>query len=246
MPLKRLNQRDVKRFSDYEEAAMGLQVVRLPEESGWFGYVIGDLVFMTIDRTSVEQLSGLLSEPWMRGADFPDGVGIPHQRAFEDWLASLPEAASPDDPVPRSELLAFGLIVPRYLPPAPSRPASVYGHLPFGWRCGSNDVFYRCEPWPKSRRIDQGTRTIKHGTYACPASELPFIPTGFAAIARYALPNLTPACFRWELQPVAGTVLDCGASVPLYGQSGGGVEVFFRTNTSNRGPIANPIVLPAL
>lgn len=67
MPLKRLNQRDVKRFSDYEEAAMGLQVVRLPEESGWFGYVIGDLVFMTIDRTSVEQLSGLLSEPWMRG-----------------------------------------------------------------------------------------------------------------------------------------------------------------------------------
>ena len=37
-----------------------------------------------------------------------------------------------------------------------------------------------------------------------------------------------------------------GASVPLYGQSGGGVEVMFPKGTKNRGPIANPVVLPIL
>ncbi len=88
--------------------------------------------------------------------------------------------------------------------------------------------------------------TIAKDTYAAPASEAPFAPTGFAAVARFALPNLMPACFRWELQPVAGTHLECGASVPLYGQSGGGVEVKFTSLTNNRCSIADPIVLPAL
>ena len=39
---------------------------------------------------------------------------------------------------------------------------------------------------------------------------------------------------------------ECGASVPLYGQSGGGVEVRFPTKATNRGPIPNPIVLPVM
>jgi hypothetical protein len=88
--------------------------------------------------------------------------------------------------------------------------------------------------------------TIAQDTYAAPASEAPFAVTGFAAVARFALPNLMPACFRYELQPVAGTLIECGASVPLYGQSGGGVEVKFTNLTNNRCAIADPIILPAL
>jgi len=65
-------------------------------------------------------------------------------------------------------------------------------------------------------------------------------------VARFALPSLMPACYRYELQPVTGTVIECGAAVPLYGQSGGGVEVKFTSLTKNRCPIADPIVLPAL
>jgi hypothetical protein len=56
-----------------------------------------------------------------------------------------------------------------------------------------------------------------------PASEAPFALTGFTVVARFALPNLMPACFRYELQPDAGTPVECGAAVPLYGLSGGGV-----------------------
>lgn len=102
--------------------------------------------------------------------------------------------------------------------------------------------------YPTSRKIDRSVNppTIAQDTYAAPASEAPFAVTGFAAVARFALPNLMPACFRYELQPVAGTLIECGASVPLYGQSGGGVEVKFTNLTNNRCAIADPIILPAL
>jgi hypothetical protein len=109
-------------------------------------------------------------------------------------------------------------------------------------------VIYRWEACPTSLRIDfkANPPTIAQDTYAAPASEVPFALTGFAAVARFALPSLKPACFRYELQPVAGTTIECGAAVPLYGQSGGGVEVKFPSLTKNRCPIADPVLLPEL
>src|ERR1700757_4465302 len=56
----------------------------------------------------------------------------------------------------------------------------------------------------------------------------------------FALPNRIPACHRYQLQPHANTDIECGASVPLYGQSAGGVEVKFVKQTNNRCAIANP------
>jgi hypothetical protein len=134
------------------------------------------------------------------------------------------------------------------LPAPPARPASIYGHLPFGTTTASDTVIYRWEAFPTSRRITRttGGGTIAADTYAAPASEMPFAPTGFSAVARFALPNLLPACFRWELQPLANTPIECGAAVPLYGQSGGGVEVKFPSSTTNRCPIADAVLLPAM
>ena len=149
---------------------------------------------------------------------------------------------------------------PPHLPPPPARPAYVYGHLPFFKTTGNDDVFYRYESFPTSIRILRPQALAPHlraiapdggivpGTYAAPASELPFMPTGLAAVARQALPSLMPARWRWELQPVIGTGILFGTSVPLYGQSGGGVEVRFDHPplTASRSPIANPVVLPVL
>lgn len=127
-------------------------------------------------------------------------------------------------------------------PPPPS--SVIFGHLPFEFQSTTNDVFYRFEAYPSSRRI-KGNK-IMAGTYAAPASELFFTPTGLSAVGRFALPSLLPACWRYELQPSSGSVIHCGASVPLYGQSGGAVEVCFPKPTRNRGPIANPVILPEL
>ena len=54
-----------------------------------------------------------------------------------------------------------------------------------------------------------------------------------------------PACYRWELQPQIA-ILDAVLVCTMNGQAGGGVEVKFLKETANRGPIANPVVLPPM
>src|SRR5215831_12422856 len=88
-------------------------------------------------------------------------------------------------------------------------------------------------------------REILSGTYGFPESELPFVPTGFAAVGRYALPDLPPACRRYEIIPPPGHTIECGASVPLYGQAGGGVEVRF-PKTFTAATLSGPTILPPL
>jgi hypothetical protein len=165
-------------------------------------------------------------------------ANMPRERrkdTFERWLAKLPSAP----------VLGYIVRPLNPLPATPARPPHIHGHLPFGAMTAADTVIYRWEAFPTSRRIDQDKRTIAQDTYAAPASEVPFAPTGFGAVARFALPNLWPACFRWEIQPDK-TFIECGASVPLYGQSGGGVEVRFPRPSFNRCPIADPVVLPAM
>ena len=227
---------------------MGLHVVVLPESrdlKSRLAFVVGDRVLLTDDERTVQQISELLNgESWLAPTSMwheSDVVG-----AFNNWWTELPAAPPDIVPLERAELAAMGVMpgAPRSgMMPVP--PRIIYGHLPFAV-VHRSDVFYRYEPFPTSRRIDQVNRKVTLGTFACPASEGPFVQSGFAAVGRFALPNLLPACFRWELQPISGTRMRCGASVPLYGQAGGGVEVCFDAGLLNRGPIANPVTVPAL
>jgi hypothetical protein len=242
--LLRLNKPQIDHFSEMPETAMGLHVTSSAGERERLVLVLGGVVAMVPDAAAFEEIAELMRQPWLQARrHMPFGERI---RAFDAWFEHLDAAPSLSDPPPRSNVSGLIIVYPSTLPSPPPPPLSIYGHLPFSGTTEPNDVFYRCEPWPTSRRIDQAKQEIASGTYACPESELPFFPTGFAAVGRYALPNLLPACFRWELQPATGSAVHCGASVPLYGQAGGGVEVCFDTLTKNRGPIANPTVLPAL
>lgn len=193
-----------------------------------------------------------LSQRWLT-RDLTDSE---RKESFEAWLRELPLPHGDIRPIQRADLLGAWPMPPGLrpvpiglLPPPPIRPSMIYGHLPFKVKTNNQTMIYRWEAFPTSRRIlrnavkDGGTIAVD--TYAAPSSEVPFAMTGFAAVARFALPNLLPACFRWELQPNPCD-LECGASVPLYGQSGGGVEVKFTALTTNRCPIADPVVLPAL
>ena len=172
-------------------------------------------------------------------------------RNFMEWFNDLPSLRNVTTATPLQAWVPFlgavGPVTPiGPLPYPPPPPSVIYGHLPFKAKTLADTVIYRWEAYPTSKRIDLVAKTIAKDTYAAPASEVPFAPTGFAAVARFALPNLMPACYRYELQPDANTDIECGASVPLYGQSGGGVEVKFVKQTNNRCAIANPVVLPAL
>ncbi|HEY1501187.1 MAG TPA: hypothetical protein VGF88_16560 [Acidobacteriaceae bacterium] len=248
MRLLRLRDIDQREFSKIAEVAMDCHLAQSLDEQ--FYLVIGHRVSILLnEQTLAEPEADLFGQPWLRG-------GLPRaerEGIFDNWLGGLAAAPALTATTPiqawRSFWNAFGPLTPiGTLPPAPPRPPSIYGHLPFSTTTTPETVIYRWEAFPTSRRIDRTVDppTIAADTYASPASEALFAVTGFAAVARFALPNLMPACFRWELQPMAGTQLECGASVPLYGQSGGGVEVKFTSLTQNRCSIADPVILPAM
>ncbi len=54
-------------------------------------------------------------------------------------------------------------------------------------------AFHRFSAFTPDRRVNPLTGDFLPGTYASPASELTFLPTGFAVVGRLALPNNLPA-----------------------------------------------------
>ncbi|MBS7587421.1 hypothetical protein [Ancylobacter defluvii] len=117
------------------------------------------------------------------------------------------------------------------------------GQLPFATRSQAGTVVYRWEPFPVSRRCRAGGSEIAAASFAAPEQERPFMPSGFAAASRLALPSLLPACFLYALEPAAGTAIECGTAGPM---SDGGVRMRFPHATPTRARIAAPAVLPPL
>ena len=75
------------------------------------------------------------------------------------------------------------------LPPPPPRPASIYGHLPFGTKTAGDTAIDRREATPtrrRSRRPPTGG-TIDRDTYGAPAPESPLAPTGGSVLHRVGL-----------------------------------------------------------
>ena len=244
MLLLQLSESQSEIFDKEPEAAMGFHFGEMDER---ICLILSGRVLMVPNlegmqqsyAASIEKSNYVADHLWFRRSE----------KAESDILAHLDRAPQTVGYLPRTHPLVMGFILnpPGYLPPAPARPAYIYGHLPFDGTTQANDVFYRCEHWLTSRRVLLSTGDILAGTYGFPESELPFVPTGFAAVGRYALPNLPPASRRYEIRPSAGYKLKCGAAVPLYGQAGGGVEVMFPNKfTNNVVPIPAPTVLQPL
>jgi hypothetical protein len=216
--------------------------------------VVGGLVVVVLDDGLQDELAKFFAATWR--PDAPPTNSIVDR--YLDWLKSLnePNEVEPIDAARESVAYAVSTNTP---PPPPNRtslvpvppgfPGSgtpVYGHLPFKTVTEDREVFFRWESWPTSRRVLTATMEVVPDTFASPHSEVPFIPTGFAAVGRAALPSIFPAVFRYEIKPPPPTPMLCGAVVPMFGQSGGGVEVCFTDRFTNLGPIADPIVFPPL
>lgn len=94
-------------------------------------------------------------------------------------------------------------------------------------------LFYRYSAFNPDRRVNSSGDFLP-GTYGAPESEVAFVPTGFLAVGRFALPNILPASFRYEITAPVGTCVDFGTVAPAYGQAGGGVEAYFAKGAKNR------------
>jgi hypothetical protein len=106
-------------------------------------------------------------------------------------------------------------------------------------------VFHRYSAFNPDRRINPLTGALLPGSYAVPESEFPFIPTGFAAVGRLALPLTAPASYVYLISAKAGTSVEFGTIAPAFGQSGGGVEAYFPAGATNTPPtVASPERIP--
>jgi hypothetical protein len=153
--------------------------------------VVSGLVAVVIEDGLQQELEAFLRATWRPVQ--PSAISIIQR--YEDWLKLLtePDQLEPID-APR-EWVAFSAST-NTPPPPPNRtsvvpsPAgppfntAVYGHLPFLSVTEDSEVFFRCEAWPTSRRVQLGTNTVVADTFASPRLEAPFLPTGFAAVAR--------------------------------------------------------------
>jgi hypothetical protein len=117
-------------------------------------------------------------------------------------------------------------------------PSSLVKHVSLS----ADRVFHRFSAFSPDLRVDPVTGNFLPGTYACPESELPFVPTGFAAVGRFALPNNLPASYHYEITAPKGTAVDFGTVAPAFGQAGGGVEAYFASGAVNAKspPTAHP------
>ncbi|HEV2322998.1 MAG TPA: hypothetical protein VGS10_03500 [Terracidiphilus sp.] len=96
-----------------------------------------------------------------------------------------------------------------------------------------NRPFHRFSAFNPDWRVDRTTGSFIAGTYAAPESEVPFVPTGFVAVGRFALPNKWPASYLYEIEAPVGTIADFGTVAPAFGQAGGGVEAYFPHEVKN-------------
>ena len=247
MQMFRIKEDDQGQFAEAPEVAMDLNFA---QSNFSFYLVISCRMAILLNESTFTEPEG----DYFQQSKVWTNISVEERTAnFMQWFNELPVLETVETAAPAQAWQSFwgamNAVSPvGPLPPSPPRPPSIYGHLPFKATTLPDTVIYRWEAYPTSKRINRTTipPSIAKDTYAAPASEIPFVPTGFGAVARFALPNLMPACYRYELQPMAGTPIECGAVVPLYGQSGGGVEVKFTNFTKNRCAIADPLVLPAL
>jgi hypothetical protein len=86
-------------------------------------------------------------------------------------------------------------------------------------------AYFRFSAFPNDRRV-LPDGSYKSGTYATTANDLRMVPSGFAAMARYAIPNPMSAKYVYPLI-TSQSPSRVGATVPNFEQSGGGVEVLF-------------------
>jgi hypothetical protein len=242
-----------------------------------YGLVVGGQIVVVFDGRLTEELEQFFAVTWREPSsinpNWPPAIQqAVRQRAktivgrYQAWFETI-DLCDDVYPVAADRPTTLALLSSPPPPSPPTRPTLVpggpyagrpftttYGHVAFSTDVEDHEAFYRWEPWPTSRRVLQTDKArnipahVVPWTFAAPAAEVQFMPTGFAAVARSALPSLFPAVFRWEIQPTIDppTPILCGATVPMFGQSGGGVEVCFPKGATNKCEIADPIVIDPL
>jgi hypothetical protein len=100
-------------------------------------------------------------------------------------------------------------------------------------------AYFRFCATPRDKRVTVGGDFLP-GTFATTLTDFVTVPSGYAAVGRYAMPN--PASARFVSSIVTfDRPTRIGTATPNFGQAGGGVEVVFGRGATNRSGISVPI-----
>ena len=85
--------------------------------------------------------------------------------------------------------------------------------------------------YPDDKRIQERTIVLHLARMRRPRQTSPIVPSGLAAVGRFALPTRISARYVFRITPGKGVKIFYGTVIPNYGLCGGGVEVFFPDGT---------------
>jgi hypothetical protein len=119
---------------------------------------------------------------------------------------------------------------------------TLHASPPFQFNTKPKEQFVRFSAFMKDRRV-QSDRSLLAGTYVTSERDANFAPSGFAVVGRYALPNIMPAIYRFDIVVPSGTPGLVGTVAPAFAQAGGGVDIEFTAGTPP-GSVTGPSTIP--
>jgi len=100
------------------------------------------------------------------------------------------------------------------------------GTPPFVTKTKTGETFYRISAFRNDKNIGPNGEVAPQ-TYSTTDTDIKEVPSGLAAVGRYALPSRLPAVHVFLITPPKDTDVAYGTVTPANGLSGGGVEAYF-------------------
>lgn len=221
LTIYRISPDTAKLLIDKPESGLGYQVVRYQGDAL---IIFNATIAIPLEELRARKFS---AEEYVLLSGDPD-VGVPHgfeTLSLDNWFEVEFSLFGQSD---RSNTFGLSLSETVVEPPEAA--------IPFN----TPQSYYRYSAYSLDRRVDPCTGNFLSGTYATTYADMHFVPSGFAAVGRYALPN--PASARYVFQVVTNDRPSLmGTATPNFGQAGGGVEVLFSQGATNRQGISFPI-----
>jgi hypothetical protein len=213
MPLNRITTNTEARLLRLPESGMGFQVVRYRRN---FLVVFNTVVVIPLDELRERRFS---PDDYFSLSGNPDSLVISQLESL-DMQDDFSLAFSFLDREYRDTSTGLAFSEAAISPPD----SVISSKRPYS--------YYRFSAFYKDKRIaDDGS--FLPDTYATTYNDLHFVPSGFAAVGRYALPNPASAQYVFPILTFDRPTL-MGTATPSFGQSGGGVEVLFQKGAQNR------------
>jgi hypothetical protein len=216
MPVYRLADPEAKYLANkLPETAMGFQLI--------------DSNILSLDGDTFLVIAARIAIPFMSYANLVRDIRRIGQEPWDSVIERAIPAEFPDEPHITARMLDIKLaasLLDRSVDWTPQAESVFHRQEVIAYqKLTEPRLFFRFGASPVDPRV-LPDGSWAPGTYATTYNDLRLIPSGFAAVGRYALPNPHSARYVFPILTMSSPVY-IGTVTPNFGQAGGGVEVLF-------------------